>query len=191
MSETRGNRFFTIVFVVLFVLMAVELVLLIRQNRSLKRTVAELSAGQHQGQVPTLEEGETVLPLSLSDLDGQTARVGYDHPGRDSLLLIFSPDCPACKQNMSGWQEIAKHNVAGERDLYFISTAGQARTQQFVAEYGLEGPVLVAQADALTGYKVAYIPTTLLIGPGGVVKRVWVGVMSEEELEELQPSRGT
>ena len=51
--------------------------------------------------------------------------------------------------------------------------------------------MFLAAGDALAGYKVVYIPTTMLIGPGGVVKRVWVGVLSEEALRELQQAPGT
>lgn len=192
MKETKGSRLFTIIFAVLFLAMAVELVLLIRQNRGLKQTIAELQArhASAREEIPTLEEGETVEPLSLIDLDGKPANVGYDDPERDSLLLIFSPDCPACKENMAGWKVVEQADVEQARKLYFISTAGEERTRQFVEEYALDRPVFLAGADALSGYKVAYIPTTLLIGPGGVVKRVWVGVLSEDALEELQQTSG-
>lgn len=192
MNESKGSRFFTVVFAILFLAMAVELVLLIRQNRELKKTVAELQARHAAGRedIVTLEEGETVVPLALADLEGSPARVGYDDPGRDSLLLIFSPDCPACEENMARWKELERTNVPEERQLYYISTTGQERTRRFVDEHGLDGPVFVAAAGALAGYKVAYIPTTILVGPGGVVKRVWVGVLSEEDLDELKRHAG-
>ena len=188
MKENGGNRFFTIVFAVLFLAMAVELVLLIRQNRELKRTVADLQArhASEHDEVDSLQEGEVVAPLSLVDLEGQASEVGYDDPARDSLLLIFSPDCPACQENMTGWRKLEQANAEQERGIYMISTAGEERTKQFVEEYDLDRPVLLAARNDLIGYKVAYIPTTMLIGPGGVVKRVWVGVLSEEDLEELQ-----
>jgi peroxiredoxin len=183
MSEPtrRGGTVFTILLALIFVAMAVEVVLLVRQNRELKQTIAELRAGGEP--VPQLEPGDTVGPLELLTLDGEAARIAYEDPQTETLLLIFSPHCPACQANMTNWKEIEASG--GERPLYYVSTAGVEETREFSDEHLLNGPVLVGDAEALAEYKVGYIPTTLVVGPGGEVRRIWVGVLEEDTVAEL------
>ncbi len=54
----------------------------------------------------------------------------------------------------------------------------------FAREHALP-EVLIAGKEALARYKLEEIPTTILVGPGGIVKKVWVGVLTPDAVAEL------
>ena len=72
--------------------------------------------------------------------------------------------------------------------IYYVSTDEETVAREFAAENELQMPVLVADSRELLDYRVNHIPTTIQIGPGGVVRNVWVGVLSEEALAEIEQS---
>ena len=173
-----------------FVVMAVELVFLARQNRDLKAALS--SVHQQLSSMRTassLKEGEVVEPLELPTLTGERMRLAYDDPDRETILLVFSPDCPACQENLEGWKRLfAAHDPVRE-ELVYVSTAEREKTADFAAAHALRGPVLVSDAHTMATYKVLEIPATIVVGPGGVVKKVWVGVLSEEALRHFGADR--
>jgi len=182
-ERSAGERRFLWLLSAVFVIMAVELVLLARQNRSLKVVVAALE--QQLGvmrSAASLKAGDVLQPLELPTLSGESMRLAYNDPVRDTILLVFSPDCPACAENLESWSRLQAAHDPDRESLVYVSSAGAEATQAFASDHGLPGPVLVSGAQSLNGYKVNEIPATIRVGPGGVVKRVWVGVLSEEAL---------
>jgi peroxiredoxin len=190
-TRTLGDRLFRIFLVVVFVAMVVELVLLVKQNHELKAQLSDLMAASgQQGIVAALKEGEFVAPLALPSLSGEITEIDYDDPEVATLLLIFSPDCPACKANMDNWRVLEQEGDSGCTRLFYISTADADSTRGFAADHGLLGPVLIAGQEDLAGYKVSHIPTTIVVGPHGVVQRVWVGVMPDGAPDEAVKTCG-
>ncbi len=194
MTEPRkrslGDRLFTWLLGVVFAVMVVELVLLTRQNRDLKAAVSSLHQQlSSMRSAISLKEGEVVEPLELPTLTGERVRLAYDDPDRDTILLVFSPDCPACEENLDGWRRLSAAHDPAREALVYVSTAEPEKTREFARDHALPDPVLLSDAEALTRYKVQEIPATIVVGPGGVVKRVWVGVLSEEALELFRSDR--
>ncbi len=183
----RSGRFFGVLLVVILVVMAAEIVLLIKQNRELKAEVGELREQVAHGQqvYPSLEEGEVVGPLAATALDGSPSTISYDAVYEDTILLVFSPSCPACNENMKNWKRLEKRYPNEDKRLFYVSTAGADETRDFVASYGIAAPVLIPEDVSMPGYKISHIPTTLVVAPGGTVKEVIVGVLSEQAVAEL------
>ncbi|MDH3283710.1 MAG: TlpA family protein disulfide reductase [Acidobacteriota bacterium] len=181
------SRLFGLILFVMLAVMAVEIVLLIGQNRELKATVGALREQMALGQqaIPSLEEGEVLGPLVATALDGSPATVSYDDLNEDTILLVFSPSCPACNENMANWQKLEDRYPSEDKRLFYVSTAGADETLEFVAAYGIAAPVLLPDDFTMTEYKITHIPTTLVVGPGGAVKEVIVGVLSEKAVAEL------
>src|SRR3990172_9253490 len=117
MTEPRkrglGDRLFPWFMGAVFVVMAVELVFLARQNRDLKAALS--SVHQQLSSMRTassLKEGEVVEPLELPTLTGERMRLAYDDPDRETILLVFSPDCPACQENLEGWKRRSEEHTS-------------------------------------------------------------------------------
>ena len=132
-----------------------------------------------------MKDGEIVDPLVLPSVGGEVMEVAYENPELDTLLLIFSPDCPACQANMDNWKLLEQGHDSNCTRLFYISTADEETTRRFAEDHDLLGPVLIAGQDDLVGYKVTHIPMTVIVGPDGVVQRVWVGVMPDGAADEV------
>jgi hypothetical protein len=194
-ASPRGNSassgkvtVFGVIAVLIFLSMAVELVLLIKQNRELKAEISTLQAdlaSAREQTLPTFQIGEVVEPLNVVSIHGEPAQITYDDESLDTVLLIFSPNCPSCAVNMENWKELeALLNRELDR-IYYVSTMGGEETLPFIEEHQPDGPVFISDDNALLDYRVTYIPTTMEIGPGGVVKNVWVGELPDEAAAEI------
>jgi len=180
---------FTVLFAVLFLGMAVELVLLTRQNRALKASLAETQgecAAAQESVAPSLRIGDVMEPLTLGSLAGETIELAFDDPRGDVLLLIFSARCPACNENLPNWKRIERIGGPEGPRIYYVSTDEETVAREFAAEHELQKPVLVADSREL--HRVNHIPTTIQIGPEGIVRNVWVGVLPAEALVEIERS---
>jgi len=178
------NRYLNAVLVVLVLALVVISGLLIRQNRELKSMLAAQHADQFED-VPQLELGEVVQGFTLPELDGSPTELDYSQSGSETLLLFFSPDCPACNRNFPNWQEIESAGRRENRRVVFVSTVDEEKTRQYVADKQLRSEVLIGNPDVLARYKIARIPTTVQVDAGGVVSGVWIGVLPEDVVTAL------
>ena len=179
----RPGWFLNAVVAILVIGIIVVMGLLILQNRALK---AELAAAHSQtDDLPRLEVGEAVDPITLTALDGTEARLDYATPDSETLLLFFSPDCPACDTNFVNWIWIEEARRHPNRRIVFISTVSEEKTREYIADKALESEVLIADRGALDSYKIFRIPTTVLVGYEGVVNGVWAGILPDEVAGQL------
>jgi peroxiredoxin len=182
-SSNRQGWFLNLIIATLVVGVVVVMGLLIMQNRALK---AELAAAHSEGEdLPHLEVGERLDPVTLSALDGTEARLDFDTPDSETLLLFFSPDCPACDTNFVNWIWIEEARRHANRRIVFISTVAQEKTRQYIADKELQSEVLIANRSVLDSYKIFQVPTTVLVGNDGVVSAVWSGILPDEVAGEL------
>ena len=98
-TPSTGDRFLSSTLMVLTLALIVIALLLARQNHALKARVADLQQEAIESR-PSLKAGEIVAPLSLPSLDGELVEVSYEPGQPETLLLFFSPGCPACMENM-------------------------------------------------------------------------------------------
>lgn len=176
-----GDRLFKVVLVVVLLAWLVVTGLLIRQNMQLKEQVAALQPAL------SLAPGEKVAPLDLMSLGGTPSTIGFRDVD-ETLLLVFSPGCPACGENFPRWDRVTSA-TAGGRQVVYLSTDSPERTRPYVEERGLAEPVYVADRGTLNRLKIARIPTTLRIGRDGVVTGSWVGVLPDDAVSELSAVR--
>ena len=91
-SSTRKN---SLTFILLFVIviMGLEIVYLVYQNRQLQAALTEASSLQ------VLEQGQMVPALTAAYLDGTPAQVLYGDNEPSTVLIWFSPSCHVCEDN--------------------------------------------------------------------------------------------
>jgi len=181
MGFTYRNNLTCIVLSVIVVLMGIEIVYLIRQNRRLLKIISN-PIPVHQ----TLEPGAVVPPFSAPDLDGYTVAFDYgpDQPHR--LLLWFSSTCPACLDNLNLWNDLFYEFASEDLQVIGISTGDPEDTRALAAEYGLVFPVLTLNDPPIVeAYKGFSRPQTVLVGPEGRIRRLWPGSLSREQQASL------
>lgn len=164
---------------VLIVALMVEVILLIRENKQLKTTLAQLQPVQ-------LKPGERAEPFRIESLDGTPGEFTYS-PGKKYLLFIFSTSCSHCENTLVYWQHIAANNNGRRCNIVGVSLDKPGETKKYTLEKNLTFSV-VADADSNFGrkYKISGVPTTILVGGDGVVERSWYGELSATQSDDIE-----
>lgn len=163
------------------VALAIEVILLAKQNRDLKLGLTDARVT-----VPQLKVGDRVPPIYLLNLDSRTEQINFEDSTKVYLLFVFNTTCPACKSNLPNWKEIG-HKVDPSRCLLRgISLHDIERTKRYLTQSGIDFIVGVANDSVfIKSYKLYQIPQALLIEHGGMVKNVWMGQLNEAYKEEI------
>lgn len=181
MGFSFRNNLTCIILSVIVVLMGIEILYLIRQNRRLLRIMSN-PIPVHQ----TLQPGALVRPFSAFDLDGNTVSVSYapDQPYR--LLLWFSAACPACEDNLYVWNDLYRNFESERLHIMGVCTDEPVDTRALVNEYGLEFPVVSLDDPLIVEAYMGFSrPQTVLVGPEGRIRALWQGSLSREQQESL------
>ena len=184
MSETEPGRKrdgFTLFLVVACLALAVLVVLLARENRSLKQEIsraAEAGAG--------IKEGESVASFSVASPEGTPETVALDGSGPRVLVLVFTSTCPHCEKTLPIWKEILAAVPPGLRVVGLQLDAATAGGQS-LATAGLPFPVYAPGSPGPEFLKrLPGVPSALLLRPDGKVEHAWYGAPSDEQRKELE-----
>jgi len=152
-------------------------VLLVIQNHALRaRTLPPTAA---------LASGDRLSPLTVLDDSGAAREIRFEGRPR-TVLLLFTSDCPACRETLPLWTDLFSTapppptRVVGIQldDRRQGSEAGSALPFEV---YGYERR---ASGDPLS--RIPGVPALVLVDDRGVVLRSWFGVPGERELEEIR-----
>jgi thiol-disulfide isomerase/thioredoxin len=129
-----------------------------------------------------LEPGEFVEPFNIDDVDGDLHSVEFPK-GRITVLLFFSSGCPACHQMIPIW------NRAFERRAKNVSVVGiviDTPPPRFFERVTVTFPVMLSPGRGfLDRLKVARVPLTLRVAPGGRVEDVGIGSLDVIRVGQL------
>ncbi|MDA8021100.1 MAG: TlpA family protein disulfide reductase [Thermoanaerobaculia bacterium] len=158
--------------------LCVVTVLLAGENRRLKQQLAPPANG------PAV--GESVEPIRWLPLDGDETTLDFASSGRDSLLFVFTTDCPACRETQSSWRDLHS-NLAPAVDVVGISLSGPAETRSYRDDLGLSYRVgvPVEQQALVRALSISGVPVTLRVGPDGRIVGSWSGTLSAVQVSEV------
>lgn len=155
-------------------------VLLALENRRLKQPApAGFDAGG-----PVI--GQSVQPVRWQSVDGEETMLDLAAGQRDSLLLVFTTDCPACRENQAVWRGL--HQEVGDAvDVVGVSLSGLEATQSYRDAHGLPFPVGISQDPGtfISDLAITGVPMTIRVGADGRVRGSWSGVLSEQQVSEV------
>ncbi len=170
------------------VVLAVLVVILVRQNHQLKSTQAESTRNAPARQ---LAAGEAPGPFSFYRLDGSEHRIDPAEPAMDRVFLVFTTTCPFCLETQTAWRTV--HARLGEdAQVLGISLDDLDATRSYRAKLDLPFPVVVPTDPKAFAreYRISSVPLTLHIGTSGQVEGLWSGVLSEGEQGEILAAFG-
>lgn len=166
-----------IVIVALFVLN----ILLIIQNRNLRNNSSTTS------REIVLQEGKIVKPISGVDIEGKKQSFEWGTDERKTLMMIFSPRCGYCHENMPMWNEIIDKADKSSFRIVAASSVPDG-TKEFAEEYQMKNIPIIAETNP--GIKVDYVmyltPQTVLLKPNGEVEKVWIGPIQDGIKTEIE-----
>jgi peroxiredoxin len=137
------------------------------------------------GRAETAPEVDSYAPdFSLTALDGRPVSLS-DWRGQVVLLNFWTTDCVPCRAEMPEIQ--AAYQAYRDRNFVVLSInikEDEGAVAQFAEEFHLTMPVLLDH-DGSTArrYRVRGVPTSFLIDPEGVIRRVRVGEMKRAYID--------
>jgi len=163
---------------VALVALCLVVVLLGLENQRLRRSLEPPPSG------PVI--GQSVDSIRWQPLDGEEATLDLASGERESLLLVFTTDCPACRENQQAWK--ALHQEIGDAvNVVGISLSELEATRSYRDTHALSFPVGVpAKPQEFTeSLAISGVPMTIRVGPDGRVRGSWSGTLSDRQLSEL------
>jgi cytochrome c biogenesis protein CcmG/thiol:disulfide interchange protein DsbE len=154
-------------------------------------------AAQHGG-AASADAGEAprarAPAFTLPDLEGKPVRLA-DFEGRALVLDFWATWCPPCLFQVpelnAFWK---KHRDAG--DVAVVGVAVDAEGAEvvgpWVAEQGVEYPILVGDEDQARRFGAQGFPTIAIVRPDGTLDSLHVGLIELADLEKLmEPLRAS
>lgn len=135
--------------------------------------------------IEAVAEGDTLEPMAVRALDG-SERTLQPSGGRDTLLLVFTTTCPACRENAPTWAELAAR-VGDDYEIVGLSLDDPEATRAYAAEQGFRFPIVVPRKveGFARRHGIPAVPHTLWIGDDGAVRASWVGQLDAEQVATL------
>ncbi|HUV35781.1 MAG TPA: redoxin domain-containing protein [Patescibacteria group bacterium] len=177
MTPGKPRNLATYIFIGLIVIMGIEIIYLVVQNRILKNIIADPTK-----YFRTLSKNEVVPSFSAQDIEGNDVEVNYAPDEPYTMLFWFGSTCSSCEDNIGYWKRLyGEYRSERLRFLgIFIGNPGSAR--RYVSARQIEFPVLCATHRYLVDvYRGHVLPQTMLVTPQGVVDGIWPGILRENE----------
>jgi thiol-disulfide isomerase/thioredoxin len=147
----------------------VAMALLVALTASLTRVAAA-----DEPSVTTVAVGDKAPALHVRSLDGKTAISTADYAGKTLVLNFWATWCPPCRAETPDMIRAYAHLKGSDVAFLAIDTTEiPSVIKTFVSEKGVTYPVAVGGADAYNDLGIAFIPTTLVIDPKGIVRARW------------------
>jgi peroxiredoxin len=129
--------------------------------------------------------GSMASDFTLQDLNGKSVRLS-DMKGKVVLLEFWATWCPPCRASIPGLEKI--HQTYKDKGLVVLAVSmdegGWDSVKAFAKQYGITYTVLKGDDDVATKYQVRSIPMMLVLDKTGKIARRYLGMGSDEALEE-------
>jgi peroxiredoxin len=164
---------------VLPVLIACAAVALLVQNFIVLRENRDLRSRQS---LPFIVEGARVRELAGLSLDGAARRVALPVLGSRLLVIAYSPGCPFCRANQSGWMSLERQLKQRGWNVIWLSRDPIEPTRDYCLKVGIPESEVLAEPSFRTYYQFGLeaVPNTMVVGPGGTVEKLWSGELRKD-----------
>jgi peroxiredoxin len=122
--------------------------------------------------------------FSLENIVGETVALS-DYQGQPVVLNFWASWCPPCRAEIPHFQEASvKYN--GQATILGVD---QGEPQPVVADFGaalgVSYPLLLDGDNSVNReYGVSALPTTVFVGPDGVIREVYTGIVNGAVLQD-------
>lgn len=132
--------------------------------------------------------GKKAIDVSLNDIDGNPVSLS-DFEGQVVILNFFASWCPPCRAEMPYINEAYLENKDDGVVVLGINLTEQDNLEDMYAmleEFEIAFPILLDEKSvAARDYKVRSIPTSVVVGPDGIITDYHVGTINKEQFLKL------
>lgn len=132
------------------------------------------------------EEGALAPDFQAADGEGTLLRLS-DYRGRPVLVNFWATWCPACVAELPAIQAVLDHERDQGFEVIAVSLQEDATdAQRFLDDLGV-GPRLALDPDGSIArlYQVVGLPASFFVDRDGVIRKVWLGQMTPQQVEEF------
>lgn len=168
-----GSSAFYAVVAALVVGILIENAVLLRQNRTLKSP-----------EIDEVHAGQRFVNLSGVALDGKVQSIALPVEASQHLVIFtFSPGCPFCQKSQPFWAELAKDLRQRGVKVLWVSRDPVAVTNEYCRRVQIPVSNVVADPPNSTFKQLGLqaVPDTIVVGPGGMVEKVWTGAVDSDK----------
>lgn len=173
----EGKKLYMLFIHVAVIALAVEVVVLARQNNELKNP-------KDRGGKEQLAVGDS---LSIHDLKPLQANYILPVNAPNQLLFVFTTTCPFCKENLINWKKLMALANKNKLTIVGISLDSAEKSEAYINEHQIDFPVFVPLdlASFKSQNKLNAVPVTVIRDSTGVAQKIWRGLLKEEQLREV------
>lgn len=135
--------------------------------------------------IPAPQTGFLAPDFSLRTLDGQNISLSSLR-GKVVLINIWASWCPPCRAEMPAIERV--YNTYKGKGLVVLAIDSTVQdtlqnAQTFVSENKLSFPILIDDIGTATRlYRVQSLPTSIFVGPDGIIREIVIGGPMAEAL---------
>jgi|SRR5437867_1029126 len=139
-----------------------------------------------------VREHVSLRSIPAVDTNGRNVMITFDDPRR-TVLYVLSPSCHWCARNSAN---ITSLSQAKSHEYRFIGLSNtETDFRQHVAATPFSFPLFAvnskqlqqsADLTFLEQLDLTVTPQTIVIGPGGIVEKVWVGAFDRRKQNEVE-----
>lgn len=139
-----------------------------------------------------VEAGKSAPRFKLDSVDGRERPVPAEPGQASSLVAFFKVGCPTCQLTFPFLERYHERFAAPELQFLGVSQDDAEASRGFAERFGVTFPLLLDAKGyaASRAYGVVTVPSVLLVGPDGVVKRTIQGFV-KADYEALAIELGT
>ncbi len=144
------------------------------------------SAAEAPATAPALVQGDPAPAFDLPTIDGKRVTLDSLH-GKTVIINVWATWCPPCQEETANL--IKAYNQSAGNDVVFIgvdSTETAPLVKAFAAAKDIKFLETVDTDQTFAkAYRVKYFPTTYVIGPDGVLRMVYIDLVTPKLIAQF------
>lgn len=158
---------------------------LLKQNLNLKAQLDERQRSM------VLKPGTMLNELEGNDVDGNQYVLSYGSNRPKTVLLVFSPLCGYCTQNLKNWRALYEGLDRKAFRVVAVSTISDGVKEYMSShEFNIAPVISDVAPKKKVEYEMTVTPQTILIDSDGRVESVWAGVLDQQDKRQIEAAVG-
>jgi peroxiredoxin len=133
-----------------------------------------------------LKKGDKVPEINIRSSNGTQKRLLFIERNTVTLIVLYGSKCQVCDKNIPFWNKIIKNQKIFDFEIYGVSLK-KIEEDDLLKTEDIQFEIFNISGDKkyIELFKSTIVPQTILIRKGGVVVENWLGLLTDERLNEI------